>query len=69
MDDETRTAFAALMTRMNDLHERLIIAIRSLRSDFKNTNGFLIEDSLVLGQRTTLVENRLDRLEKGDDAP
>jgi hypothetical protein len=51
MDDETRAAFEALMTRMNDQHERLIDAMASLRRDFQNTKGFLIEDSLVLGQR------------------
>jgi hypothetical protein len=64
MDEETRAAFVALMTLMNDQHERLIDTMTSLRRDFQNTKGFLIEDSLVLGQRTTNVENRLDRLER-----
>jgi hypothetical protein len=55
---------ARLLARMNDQHERLIDAMTLLRRDFQNTKGFLIEDSLVLGQRTANVENRLDRLEK-----
>ena len=73
MDDETKAFLVAmearLMARMNDQHERLINAMTSLRRDFQNTKGFLIEDSLVLGERTTIVENRLDRLEKRDEAP
>jgi hypothetical protein len=68
MDEETKAFLVAmearLLTRMNDQHERLIDAMTLLRRDFQNTKGFLIEDSLVLGQRTTNVENRLDRLEK-----
>ena len=64
MDEETRAAFASLMTLMNDQHERLIDTMTSLRRDFQNTKGFLIEDSLVLGQRTTNLENRLDGLER-----
>ncbi len=65
MDDETREAFATMMARMNDQHERLIERINSLAHDFQNTKGFLIKDSLVLGQRTTIVEDRLDDLERG----
>lgn len=64
MDEETRDAFTTLMKRMNDQHERLLDAVTSLRRDFQNTKGFLIEDSLVLGQRTTNAENRLDGLER-----
>jgi hypothetical protein len=73
MDEETRALLLAiegrLLARMNDQHERLIDTMTLLRRDFQNTKGFLIEDSLVLGQRTTNVENRLDRLEKRDEAP
>jgi DNA-binding XRE family transcriptional regulator len=68
MDDETKAFLLALearlMTLMNDQHERLIDTMTSLRRDFQNTKGFLIEDSLVLGQRTFNVENRLDGLER-----
>jgi hypothetical protein len=68
MDEETRALLLAIEGRllaiMNDQHERLIDTMTSLRRDFQNTKGFLIEDSLVLGQRTTNVENRLDRLER-----
>jgi hypothetical protein len=68
MDEETKAFLVAmearLLARMNDQHERLIDAMTLLRRDFQNTKGFLIEDSLVLGQRTANVENRLDRLEK-----
>ena len=68
MDEETRALLLAiegrLLARMNDQHERLIDTMTLLRRDFQNTKGFLIEDSLVLGQRTTNVENRLDGLER-----
>ncbi len=68
MDDETKAFLLAmearLLARMNNQHEHLIDAMTLLRRDFQNTKGFLIEDSLVPGQRTTSVENRLDDLEK-----
>lgn len=64
MDDETRAAFAALMSRMNDQHERLINIITSLHTDFSNTKGFLIGDALVMGRRVRAVEDRLDDIEK-----
>jgi hypothetical protein len=55
MDDETRAAFATLMTRMNDQHERLLDMMTSLR----------IGDSLVMGRRAVgYIEDRLDALEK-----
>ena len=69
MDDETRAAFAALMARMNGQHERLLDAMTQMQRDFQNTKGFLIEDALVIGQRTYSVEKRLDRLERPGDAP
>ena len=64
MDDETRDAFATLMTRMNDQHERLLDMMTSLRDDFANTKSFLIGDSLVVGRRVRGIEDRLDDLEK-----
>jgi putative heme iron utilization protein len=69
VDDETKAFLEAmearLMARMNDQHERLIERINSLARDFQNTKGFLIKESLMLGQRTTSVEDRLDDLERG----
>jgi len=64
MDEETRQAFASLTRLTNDQHERLIDQISALKRDFQNTKGFLIEDALVIGQRMSGVENRLDDLER-----
>jgi uncharacterized protein Yka (UPF0111/DUF47 family) len=64
MDDETKAAFEALMTRMNDQFERVLDTMTLLRRDFQNAKGFLIEDALVLGERVTNVETRLDKLER-----
>jgi adenylate kinase len=64
VDEETRAEFAALRKQMSDQNERLINQIKSLSHDFQNTKGFLLNDALTLGQRVTLVENRVDNLEK-----
>jgi uncharacterized protein Yka (UPF0111/DUF47 family) len=74
MDEETKAAFAALdarfdalMTRVNDLSERIIDAITALKTDHQNTKAFLLEDAIVLGQRLRSLENRVDRIERKPD--
>jgi hypothetical protein len=80
MDEETKAAFTtleahmnarfdALMTRMNDQFERVVDTMGSLNADLRNTKAFLIEDAIVLGRRVSSIENRLDRMEKRDEAP
>jgi hypothetical protein len=64
MDEELERAFAGLRKQMNDQHERLLEAMKALAKDFSNTKGFLIEDALVLGRRTTNLEDRIDKLDK-----
>ena len=68
MDDETRAAFAALMTRMNDQFEKVIDRINLLGADFRNTKAFLIEDAIGMERRMFSLEDRITRLEKRDDA-
>jgi hypothetical protein len=67
-DDELigllKAAEDRLVGRINNQHERLLEAIKALSKDFQNTKGFLIEDAIVLGRRTTNVEDRLDKLDK-----
>jgi hypothetical protein len=42
----------------------VINQLKSLSHDFQNTKYFLINDALTLGQRVTIVENRVDNLEE-----
>jgi propanediol dehydratase small subunit len=44
--------------------ERILDEIGTLRTDFQNTKGFLLEDAIVLGRRTLTIEERLSRLER-----
>lgn len=68
MDEETRAYLdaikAELMTQMNNQHERVIDEITTLRADFQNTKGFLVEDALVTGRRLSITEQRVTRLER-----
>ena len=64
MDDETKAAFEALMTRMNDQFERVIDRINLLGADFRNTKAFLIEDAIGMERRMFNLEDRLDKLER-----
>jgi hypothetical protein len=49
---------------VNTKLERILDEISTLRTDFQNTKGFLLDDAVVLGRRTLLVEDRLTRLER-----
>nr|WP_294550939.1 hypothetical protein [uncultured Rhodopila sp.] len=64
MDDETKAAFAEMMARMNDGFERVLNEISTLKTDFQNTKGFLLEDSIVTSRRTLTIEDRLSALER-----
>lgn len=70
MDEELRRYLEGmeqrLMARMNGQHERLIEAVSGLRSDFQATKGFLLEDAIVAGRRLLTIEERLNRLERGE---
>lgn len=61
MDDDEMRRF---MAQINDRFERILDEITALRNDFQNTKGFLLEDAIVLGRRTLIIEERLTRLEK-----
>ncbi len=64
MDDETEAYLDAMMARINNQSERILDEIGTLKSDFQNTKGFLLEDAIVLGRRTITLEERLSRLER-----
>ena len=44
MDEETKACLDAMMVQLSDKVERIVDEIRTLRSDFQNTKGFLLED-------------------------
>jgi hypothetical protein len=64
MDEETKQAFAEMMVHMNDGFERVLNEIGTLKTDFQNTKGFLLEDAIVMGRRTLSIEDRLTQLER-----
>jgi hypothetical protein len=64
VDDETEAYLDAMMARINNQSERILDEIGTLKSDFQNTKGFLLEDAIVLGRRTITLEERLSRLER-----
>ena len=76
MDEETRAQFAAVIARMNDGFERILVRLgavderlSALVSGFQKTKGFLIEDALVLGRRWSALERRVRRIEEGNGSP
>jgi hypothetical protein len=64
MDDETKAAFTEMMARMNDGFERVLNEINTLKADFQNTKGFLLEDAIIMGRRSLSIEDRLAQLER-----
>jgi hypothetical protein len=62
MDDETRTAFADMMARMNDGFERVLDQVSAMRRDVELVHGhvlFGLQNNLTLSQRITKLEDEI----------
>ena len=64
MDEETKACLDDMKARMDEGFERMLDVITTLRADFQNTKGFLLEDAIVMGRRISSIEDRLSRLER-----
>ena len=64
MDEELRSCLEAMRREINNGQERLLNRLASLKQDFQNTEGFLINDAIVSGRRWLDLDERVARLER-----
>lgn len=64
MDEELRKYLDGMMAQINDKFEQMLDEMGTLRTDFQNTKGFLLEDAIVMGRRSLSIEQRLTKLEE-----
>jgi hypothetical protein len=69
MDEEPRRYPDAMMQRINGQFERVLDRLHALETDFQNTKGFLVADSLVSGRRRLGLDGRVSSLERRGDGP